>query len=82
MKCYSDGHCEINLHNRRVCPYCRLVKCFASGMQSELIRSSRTKSNKTNKKRKEMADPVETTTSRALIRLNESEQVRLFHYYT
>jgi hypothetical protein len=51
-------------------------------MQSELIRSSRTKSNKTNKKRKEMADPVETTTSRALIRLNESEQVRLFHYYT
>lgn len=39
--CESDNHCEINIRTRRLCSRCRLTKCFASGMQIELIRCSR-----------------------------------------
>ncbi|CAF1321192.1 unnamed protein product [Rotaria sordida] len=28
FKCLYDGDCEININNRHVCSYCRLVKCF------------------------------------------------------
>ncbi len=71
-----NGHCEIDINARRVCPYCRLAKCFRSGMQIEMIRSAR---SKTSEKRKLTPDEIQTT-STALVRLKEPEQVRLFHY--
>ncbi|CAF2520757.1 unnamed protein product [Rotaria sp. Silwood2] len=71
LKCPYDGHCEININNRHVCSYCRLVKCFDSGMQIELIRCSFSKPSKTNRKRKSMENSKPT----ALRRLNEPEQV-------
>ncbi|CAF3625536.1 unnamed protein product [Rotaria sp. Silwood1] len=41
-KCIFNGNCEINTFNRHICSSCRLAKCFASGMQVEMFRSSRT----------------------------------------
>jgi len=79
LKCDLNGHCEIDINVRRVCPYCRLAKCFRSGMQIEMIRSARSKANKIRQKRKLTPDEIQTT-STALVRLKESEKVRLFHY--
>ncbi len=78
FKCASDGHCEVNINNRYACTYCRLAKCFKSGMRTEMIRSSL---SKTHQKRKTMSDQVERT-SAALVRLNEPEQVRFFNYHS
>ncbi len=66
LKCDFDGHCQINLDTRHICSYCRLMKCFASGMEIEKIRASRV----TTTKRK---------LTRDLIRLNESEQTKVFN---
>ncbi len=49
-----------------MCSFCRLNKCFASGMQIELIRGSRYKKNCKRQKKK--------------IELIEIDQVRLFHF--
>ncbi|CAF4222834.1 unnamed protein product, partial [Rotaria sordida] len=73
FKCPYDGDCEININNRHVCSYCRLVKCFNSGMQIELIRSSSSKLNKVNRKKNSMKNS-EQKTSTAPRRLNEPEQ--------
>ncbi|CAF1099702.1 unnamed protein product [Rotaria magnacalcarata] len=37
--CRFGGQCLINERTRRQCPSCRLVKCFAVGMQKDLIRT-------------------------------------------
>jgi hypothetical protein len=81
LKCDFDGDCEINLNTRHVCSYCRLMKCFKSGMQIEMTQSSRSKTNKPRQKRKLTVNSVKTT-STALVRLNEPEQVRLCDYHT
>ncbi|CAF1327115.1 unnamed protein product [Rotaria magnacalcarata] len=52
-KCHFNGHCEINSLNRHLCSSCRLVKCFESGMQIQMLRSSIIKKNKTKRKIKE-----------------------------
>ncbi len=70
MKCGFDGHCEINVKNRHVCSYCRLMKCFESGMQTEMIRASQSRSNRTNEKRKQMIHSTKT-------RSNKLEQVKI-----
>ena len=57
------------------------MKCFASGMKTEMIRSCLTTRNKTSQKRKIMIH-TEQTTSTTLVRLNEPEHVRLFNYYS
>ncbi len=67
LKCDYDGNCKIDQNNRHACSYCRLVKCFTSGMQTEMLRSSQSK-------RKPTTDPVQTTPD--LARLNELEKVR------
>ncbi|CAG2101262.1 unnamed protein product [Medioppia subpectinata] len=36
--CASNGKCDINVMTRRYCYKCRLEKCFAVGMKTELIR--------------------------------------------
>ena len=41
FKCFFNGHCKIDMYSRRTCPSCRLAKCFASGMQIEMLRSFR-----------------------------------------
>ena len=41
FECHFNGHCQIDVKTRRVCPFCRLMKCFQVGMQKEMIRSSR-----------------------------------------
>lgn len=76
MKCDFDGHCEISLNTRHVCSYCRLLKCFKSGMQTEMFRSSLPKKKKTSEQRRLIRKLVPTTT--ASVRLNQAEQVRLF----
>ncbi|CAF1254747.1 unnamed protein product [Rotaria sordida] len=73
FKCPYDGDCEININNRHVCSNCRLVKCFNSGMQIELIRSSSSKLTKVNRKKNSMKNS-EQKTSTAPRRLNEPEQ--------
>ncbi len=72
MKCFYDDHCEINIHNRHVCSACRLVKCFASGMQVEMLRSSGTRKNK-KRQHKQV-----TTVSNDLPIQDQPEQVRFF----
>ncbi|CAG2101778.1 unnamed protein product [Medioppia subpectinata] len=47
--CLSNGKCIINVMTRRLCIKCRLEKCLAVGMKSELIRS-----DEQNKCRKEL----------------------------
>ncbi|CAG2162071.1 unnamed protein product [Oppiella nova] len=39
FECPSDGKCKININTRKLCPKCRLHKCFAVGMKKELILS-------------------------------------------
>ncbi|CAF4026819.1 unnamed protein product, partial [Rotaria sp. Silwood1] len=78
LKCDWDGQCQINISNRHICSYCRLRKCFASGMKVELFQCSRSQTGNKNRKRKNVTDstltPSKTTTSKVLIRFNESEQ--------
>ncbi|CAF1092799.1 unnamed protein product [Adineta ricciae] len=45
FQCDLNNKCDINIHSRRVCPACRLRKCFTVGMQVELIRGSRLRKN-------------------------------------
>ncbi|CAF1102380.1 unnamed protein product [Rotaria sordida] len=74
LKCDFDGNCEINLNSRHVCSYCRLMKCFTCGMEIEKLRPSFPNKKKTSRKRKVMTNQMETT-STALVRLNEPEQL-------
>lgn len=37
--CRFGGNCPVNERTRRQCPTCRLAKCFAVGMQKDLIRT-------------------------------------------
>ncbi|CAF0812961.1 unnamed protein product [Adineta steineri] len=37
--CRFGSHCPVNERTRRQCPACRLAKCFAVGMQKDLIRT-------------------------------------------
>ncbi len=51
--------------NRHVCSACRLAKCFANGMQPELIRSSFSKKNQIIK------------TSNILTTISQQDQIQL-----
>ncbi|UJR23911.1 hypothetical protein I4U23_026883 [Adineta vaga] len=44
--CENENKCEINLNNRHICSPCRLTKCFAIGMNREMIRSSLSQNRK------------------------------------
>ncbi|CAF0993244.1 unnamed protein product [Adineta ricciae] len=44
--CTLVNKCEINMKTRHSCTYCRLSKCFAVGMTSDLIRKEDLKSSK------------------------------------
>ncbi|CAF1347160.1 unnamed protein product [Adineta steineri] len=73
LQCNYNKNCEINLNNRHVCSYCRLQKCFTSGMEAEKIR--RSLSNKRKRKReKNVNEDLAERNSMALVRLNESKQ--------
>ncbi|CAF1410807.1 unnamed protein product [Rotaria sordida] len=74
LKCDFDGNCQIDINNRHVCSYCRLMKCFLSGMQTGMIRFPYPKRDKKKQKRKIMMDSKQTI-SKALVRLNEIEQL-------
>ncbi|CAF1026379.1 unnamed protein product [Rotaria sordida] len=75
LKCDFDGHCEINIHNRHICSFCRLKKCFASGMRIELLRSSLSNKIKTNRKKKEIVESVVTASS-ALVKVAARNEVQ------
>ncbi len=51
------------------------MKCFKNGMQTELIRSSHSKSNKRSRKREQLRPQAETRSSTS-VRSNEVQQVR------
>jgi hypothetical protein len=72
--CDFNGDCEVNMTNRHICSYCRLAKCFAIGMQTQLIRCSSSKKNTKKQKKKLMIESI-TTTSNTLDRRNQSHQV-------
>ncbi|CAF1603905.1 unnamed protein product [Rotaria magnacalcarata] len=76
LKCDFGGNCEINIFNRHNCSYCRLKKCFASGMQTELFRPSRPIQKRTNRKKKEIVAPT-TEKSNALVMLTSRNQPQL-----
>ncbi|CAF1044367.1 unnamed protein product [Rotaria sp. Silwood1] len=69
-KCIFNGNCEINTFNRHICSSCRLAKCFASGMQIEMLRSSRTVKSYT--KRKKTATEIST----ALVKFKNIDQTQ------
>ncbi len=80
MKCHFQDDCEININNRHVCSSCRLKKCFAIGMRSDMIRCSRPKRNQEEKM---ISDSIPST-STSLVTVNnanEPEQVRMFLFY-
>ncbi|CAG2103949.1 unnamed protein product, partial [Medioppia subpectinata] len=52
LNCFSGGKCIVNVNNRRVCPKCRLEKCFSSGMKTELMRSLAENEKRKNKRQK------------------------------
>jgi hypothetical protein len=55
------------------------MKCFKSGMQADMIRSSQSKSlDKTSRKRKETTDSTEETSTN-LVRSNESVEVKFIY---
>ncbi|CAF1178858.1 unnamed protein product [Rotaria sordida] len=81
LKCDWDDNCEVNVNNRHVCSYCRLMKCFACGMQINMFRSFHQKKKETSQKRKAMDDHLETP-STTLLQLTQPEQVILFDYHT
>ncbi len=60
-----------------MCTSCRLAKCFASGMQVDLLRAPRTVKNHTNQK-----PPVTTisTISTTQEEKDQPQQVRFFIY--
>ncbi|CAF1092323.1 unnamed protein product [Adineta ricciae] len=71
LKCQFDNQCETNPNKRFECSYCRLMKCFQSGMLVELIRSSHPK--KSNK-RKSSPNDIKQKKSSALIQSNKCQQ--------
>ncbi|KAK3082684.1 hypothetical protein FSP39_002535, partial [Pinctada imbricata] len=44
--CHKDKNCPINKVTRNRCQYCRLQKCYASGMSKEAVRNDRNKKKK------------------------------------
>ncbi|CAF2816099.1 unnamed protein product [Rotaria sp. Silwood2] len=46
LKCHQSGSCDINIRTRRMCPYCRLKKCFDIKMRKELILSEEEKKSR------------------------------------
>ncbi|CAF1435506.1 unnamed protein product [Adineta ricciae] len=77
FKCDSDEDCEVNVNNRHVCSACRLAKCFANGMQSELIRSSLSKKTVSKEKANPTTETI-TETSNILTRSEEENQLQQF----
>jgi len=55
--------------NRRLCAFCRLAKCFANGMKTELIRCP------TSKKTKHKKKMITTMPNDTLIRNDRHQQV-------
>ncbi|CAF3206419.1 unnamed protein product [Rotaria socialis] len=70
LKCDFNDNCEITIYNRHICSFCRLEKCFAMGMQKELIRGSRSTKNRKRDR--------PTTTRLLLVRQDKKEQSQQF----
>ncbi|CAF1037641.1 unnamed protein product [Adineta ricciae] len=68
--CTLVSNCEINMQTRHSCTYCRLSKCFAAGMASDLIRKEDLKSSKRLSSTK---NTQITTTSRIVITRFQSQ---------
>lgn len=65
------------MNNRHTCASCRLAKCLMNGMRIEMIRASRCKKNRRNRKQISNNDLIrlQSTTSNKNIQI---EQVRIF----
>ncbi|UJR27408.1 hypothetical protein I4U23_008698 [Adineta vaga] len=67
--CRFGGHCPVNERTRRQCPTCRLTKCFAVGMQKDLIRTDEeraarlqlVKANRLQRQEKLLIEPLSTS---------------------
>ena len=67
-----NNECEINIYNRHICPGCRLEKCFAIGMQIELIRCPISQRRRRTSERISSTQSL-TTISNILTTINERE---------
>ncbi|CAG2104054.1 unnamed protein product [Medioppia subpectinata] len=80
--CASNGKCIINVMTRRLCTKCRLEKCLAVGMKSELIRSDeqnkcRKELIKENKSKHKTRDESQNCTIRDYNGINQLESKRI-----
>lgn len=58
MYTFAVSHCEININTRHMCSFCRLAKCFASGMQIEMLRPSGSIKNRSRKRKVPISSSV------------------------
>jgi hypothetical protein len=76
LTCRFGSNCQINIHNRHICPFCRLAKCFANGMQTELIRCSTSKKNTIKQKKKVINQPITTISNNTLVRKDHNYTIK------
>nr|ALQ43970.1 retinoic acid receptor [Patella vulgata] len=70
--CHKDKNCPINKVTRNRCQYCRLQKCFSTGMSREAVRNDR---NKKRKSKPESSSSSSSTTSTTSEELTEDENM-------
>ena len=76
-KCDYVNECKININNRHVCSACRLAKCFAHGMRTDMIRACSSTTNRINRKAK-LTNNSRNTPLKRWTEKQQSEQVRIF----
>ncbi|CAF1121944.1 unnamed protein product [Adineta steineri] len=81
-KCVYDNKCEINISNRRKCLPCRLAKCFANGMHTEMLRSCHSHNNTLTKKRKLIDGTISiiSTPAQIINKKSPPEQISTLSY--
>ena len=78
--CRFGGQCPVNERTRRQCPTCRLSKCFAVGMQKDLIRTDEeraarlqlVKANRIQRQEKLMTTSVSTSAQKPNHRISHN----------
>ncbi|CAF1298495.1 unnamed protein product [Adineta ricciae] len=70
--CRFGGHCAVNERTRRQCPTCRLAKCFAVGMQKDLIRTDEERAARLQLVKANRIQRLEKSQQRLVLDANET----------